>query len=116
MSWPPRISRKRLVERDRTGLGFELICPLCEGDNLHQGRVVVFERVDESAGEFSQEPDPAIVTVSGVGTAISADNRGNPSERRDGLRIEMECEGCGKVPDFLILQHKGTTYMRWDYK
>ena len=89
-----------------------LQCPLCEGGNLHHTKVTVFNRV----------PDDGRVRVSVVGDLVVVKETdslgsGNPSGRRDGLRISFWCETCDegtKIPDLCIVQHKGTTYIYWD--
>ena len=58
-----------------------LHCPVCEGEWLHHGRVEVFERPREDAQDGLQ------VTVQGLQVQITTDLTGNPSARRDGLRL-----------------------------
>ena len=36
---------------------------------------------------------------------------GNPSARRDGLRVQFRCEGCLATPVLTIAQHKGQTHV-----
>lgn len=59
-----------------------------------------------------------LTVVTGNTVAASSDlpMKESPSIRRNGLRIEMACEGCGDlITDLAIYQHKGTTYITWMY-
>jgi hypothetical protein len=38
----------------------------------------------------------------------------NPSEERDGIRISFWCEHDCHVPDLLVYQNQGCTYIEWD--
>lgn len=38
---------------------------------------------------------------------------GNPSARRDGLRVHFWCEFCGDGLTLNIAQHKGVTLLDW---
>ena len=90
-----------------------LICPICDGEYLHQQAVGVYHNPFDSRREDSQG---FLVTPDGecmVHTRLHAGVL-NPSDRRDGMRISFWCESSCKVPDLLMLQHKGTTYMRWE--
>lgn len=85
-----------------------LLCPNCNDPALHQGAAHTFWRTME---DF----ETGLHTVAGQdGTTVDGDLTGNPSMRRDGTYLDMECEHCG--PIFLklaIFQHKGTTYLTW---
>lgn len=86
-----------------------LQCPSCNGQNLHQGTVYVYNR-DEDA----ETTAVTMVTGTEVTTVHNARLCGNPSVRRHGLRISMSCEGCGEVGDMVVYQHKGCTFIEWD--
>jgi hypothetical protein len=90
-----------------------LICPVCGNDNLHQQAVGVYHNPFDSRREDSQgflvTPDGECVVHTRLHAGVL-----NPSDRRDGIRISFMCEHSCKVPDLLILQQKGTTYMGWD--
>ena len=85
----------------------ELSCPHCQGIYLHHVKVTIYERFKEDAdtgwkttvnhGEFS-------AIVSNVNKVD-----GNPSSRRDGIRIELVCEDCHKESYLTVAQHKGLT-------
>lgn len=99
-------------------LGDGLTCPHCGELYLHQYRVSTFFRYGEDsttglavtalgfdrAIDAAQDP-PALEVTSSMAK--------NPSPRRDGLRIWFSCEhGCDD-PVLEIIQHKGTTYVKW---
>ena len=99
-----------------------LHCPICGGYNLHQHNVVVYTGL---CPDYSQKLEQEItVFENGMVSAefVNRDSLRNPSSRRDGIRISMTCEHCSDdpanpedaVPDLLIYQHKGTTYIEWD--
>jgi hypothetical protein len=85
-----------------------LLCPQCGGLCLHHGRVEVFERPREDA------PEGLHVTVHGMQLAVTTDLTGNPSARRNGLRIVLWCEWCQAHPALTLAQHKGSTYLQWE--
>src|SRR5262249_10018285 len=84
-----------------------LICPQCGGENLHHGAVTVFDRNED-------EPRVAKIEVrdcSALVTRVESKTSGNPSDRRDGIAIEFWCEECEGTSEFLIAQHKGTSFV-----
>lgn len=90
----------------------QLVCPLCGGTYLHQGRVEVFERPEEDAQTGTH------IAVTGHTTTVThnAPMTANPSSRRHGMLIAFDCENCttGTSPFVLaIVQHKGNTYTFW---
>jgi hypothetical protein len=97
------------------------MCPLCGGFNLHHMDVIVYNRPEDDDVTKVTEVRPLETR------SLLADSKscGNPSSRRDGLRVTMWCETCESAPDadpdadlrhfsLLIYQHKGTTYVEWD--
>jgi hypothetical protein len=87
----------------------ELICPKCGSNNTHQSTVTVYNR-----GE-----DAAVTTVTSIGREVITGQQAssacrNPSGRRHGIRIEMDCEQCPECPALVIYQHKGCTIVEWD--
>lgn len=84
-----------------------LACPACGSGYLHQGKVEVFDRSEDSKTGIH-----VIVTPEGVLQDDRQDR--NPSSRRDGLTIEFWCEICGRKDLLLIVvQHKGNTTIGW---
>jgi hypothetical protein len=50
--------------------------------------------------------------VVGAGKAsIDTNLAGNPSIRRHGLSVHLQCENCSKVSVLTIAQHKGETFV-----
>jgi hypothetical protein len=88
------------------------ICPKCGENYLHHGSVSIYYRTMEDAvtGVLS-------VCEGGGNGDISVSHKApmdnNPSRRRDGLAIDMECETCGPVGRMTIAQHKGQTLIGW---
>jgi hypothetical protein len=85
------------------GAGAELVCPVCQGSYLHHGAVEVFDRNEDATKGLHVLIENETVTADG-------NLDGNPSSRRHGLRIAIECE-CGEHFSLKIAQHKGQTYM-----
>ena len=100
-----------ILPYDQSYYDYGLACPKCGGPNLHHGDVTVYSRVED-------ETNTTVTTVEGNGDVLVSQSKsgkcGNPSLRRDGLRIGFSCEGCGELQDLCIVQHKGTTFMHWD--
>ena len=89
------------------GLPEVLLCPSCGFDHLHHGRVEVFEREGE-------DKEKGVHVLVDRGSAVIDQNMsGNPSSRRDGLRVEFGCEGCSAQLVLTIAQHKGQTYLEF---
>lgn len=84
------------------GKTLTVLAPCCEYDYSHQGRVDVFVR-----GEDEQKGNH----VSIIGDLVNIDRsmEGNPSGRRQGVSISVECEGCGQEHLLCVYQHKGQT-------
>lgn len=85
-----------------------LICPFCKFTYLHQYKYEIFNRQQEDAEEGSH------VIVGGNDVSIDRSMVGNPSSRRDGLKIYFTCEGCEENPVLLITQHKGQTFLQFE--
>lgn len=83
-----------------------LACPGCGEQNLHQGEVLVFDRVAEDS-------DQGTVTSSVSGQSRDGEMWRNPSKRRDGILIHFSCEHCDADPILAIVQHKGATFIYW---
>lgn len=86
-------------------------CPKCSAEYTHHRKVDVYFRDSEDSetgvhstsirGEKGMKP-----------TSISShglNQKDNPSGRRNGISIEIECEWCNKKSTFSIFQHKGKT-------
>ena len=93
-----------------------LLCPACNYDFTHQEYYEIFQCVEASAG---------IRTIVQLHqTIVDTNMKGNPSIRRDGMRMFFTCEGCHGNRDesenppmfeLLIYQHKGVTIFETVY-
>lgn len=83
-----------------------LVCPNCGSDYMHQRSVSVYFRASEDSelGKFIKCSSDSVHEISGAN---------NPSRRRDGLLVQLDCEQCNADPELAILQHKGQTFMCW---
>ena len=100
------------------GTSSVLVCPICVNVNLHQGTVEVYirDKEDSLSGTHVLVEESNNENM-GKG-AIFADHDvedGNPSVRRDGLKIAFRCEYHDDPLMLNIFQHKGITYFQWDY-
>jgi hypothetical protein len=88
----------------------ELHCPICVDDvNLHHFKLEVWNRERENALSGTH----IIISDQNVEMDHNAED-GNPSFRRDGLKISFWCETCSGLFNLCLSQHKGTTYMKWE--
>lgn len=86
-----------------------LTCPHCGGEQMHQLRVEVFFR-DEDAdhGLYAGIGGDSKMVI--TGTQMT----GNPSPRRDGIRVYYSCEHCPKTSALILSQHKGDSEIYWE--
>lgn len=84
-----------------------MCCPSCGLQYLHHERVEVFEREED-------EVDGLHVTVKADSVSVDRLLTGNPSNRRNGIKIHFRCETCTATPILSISQHKGATYMTFE--
>lgn len=82
-----------------------LVCLSCGEDFLHHERIEIFSRLQEDSDQGIH------VIVDGLEVTINTDLRGNPSSRRNGLRIVCECENCDTQTLLDLTQHKGQTFL-----
>jgi len=77
-------------------------------ENLHQESVEIFDcREDSDTGLH-------VLAERGKQILVNESMAGNPSQRRQGLKINFSCECCeGRVHTLNIVQHKGSTFMFW---
>jgi len=84
-----------------------LCCPQCGFHCLHHDKVEIFEcEEDANSGVH--------VVVCDGRAVIDNSLAGNPSERRHGLRIHFWCEGCQVRSVLTIVQHKGSTFVKFN--
>jgi hypothetical protein len=84
--------------------GLIVLCPSCGGSWTHQRRVEAFFRQEDAATGTHTRVDRSQTTTDSC-------LHGNPSRRRDGVRIWIECENCDARFDLTIVQHKGQTFI-----
>ena len=89
----------------------KLCCPVCGDVWLHQSTVDVYVNLTTD-----RPSDTGIHVTVGIPVQVDTDISKSPSSRRNGLRIEFECETCGPVAPLAIYQHKGETFIKWETK
>ena len=90
------------------GVGVLLLCPKCGGDYLHQGTVVIKDRIEDSDGVCT------IVGYQNISRQIIAKEQ--CEGRRDSMFIRFWCENCPDRKSYhwlQITQHKGRTFLTW---
>jgi len=103
-------ARKLVFSKDMScyHYGDVLCCPNCGGEYLHHTTIEVFNRKHEDSWHGLH----CIIDDTKIRADIDA-SKGNPSERRNGIKIKFWCEYCGLSTWLHILQHKGNTYIGW---
>lgn len=86
-----------------------LVCPTCGGSCSHQGAVTVYDRTEDDEVTRVTEVDDGRIYAQ----PISSEHTNNPSRRRHGVRIAIECESGCQPLDLVVYQHKGSTYIEW---
>lgn len=79
----------------------KVLCPVCGYSYQHHAEVFVFERENGEDG-------PTMVLA--TGRHVEAITAGNPSPRRNAVRIFFEGE-CGHLWHLDLIQHKGETFV-----
>lgn len=80
-------------------------------ENLHQISMEYFDRREDS--------EKGLHVYAQLGKQLLVDDKmtGNPSQRREGIKIRFSCECCnGEIHTLNIVQHKGMTLMFWSAK
>lgn len=86
-----------------------MLCPQCDGNYLHHLTVEVFSRSREDSEEGLH------ILVEGNTFRANTDMIGNPSGRRNGLKIGFSCETCEFKTEMIIQQHKGQTFVHTEF-
>lgn len=90
-------------------VGYEycFCCPNCGGENLHQDSKAIYHRKteDSTTGLRIRVHDQQFIDDDAM--------ESNPSDRRDGMRINFSCETCDAISELQIIQHKGTEYIKF---
>ena len=84
-----------------------LHCPACGFHCIHHDLVETFNR-NEDADEGLH------IKIQGTTATTDTNLAGNPSLRRDGLKIQFWCENCDNKPVLSIEQHKGSTFIKFE--
>jgi hypothetical protein len=82
-------------------------CGHCGEEHTHQEAVEVFDR----NGEDSEKGRHVLVNARKEVYIDDDVEHGNPSDRRDGLKIYLTCEHCPYISILKIWQHKGNTFI-----
>ena len=81
-------------------------CARCNGCYLHHGDIEIFDRKED-------EEEGTHIKTNGDTVLINRAMAGNPSSRRDGIKIYCTCEYCDTITTVIeIVQHKGQTFIR----
>jgi len=88
-----------------------LVCPNCRNNFLKQYKTEIFDRDEDDVKglHIITEREKELLT-------IKSDLKGNPSMRRDGLKIHFKCEMCPVKSVLEIYQHKGQTFIEFKVK
>ena len=87
----------------------QLLCAACGGEYTHCESVESFEQLNEDFNKSGVH-----VTVKGYAQiSVDCDMSGNPSHRRDGVKLTFWCEYCEKKSVLTIAQHKGNTFVEY---
>ena len=79
-------------------------CPICGSEWSHHGMVECYERdTEDSLTGVSIKINPEL------GVLVGRHMDGNPSGRRNGIKIQIEGESCGHIFYLIVAQHKGQT-------
>ena len=81
-------------------------CINCGGDNLHHYSVEVFFRTLEDGNGTYVHADR-----DGMSVSYDDNMETNPSDRRDGVRMVLDCENCDGYTEINLVQHKGCTLL-----
>lgn len=104
---PERVARDRVVLD-----GSALVCPQCGESNLHQERVEVFRRREDESGDVVRLDVARAGQLPAVAPVLALEF---PREtRRQLMAIGFSCEHCTLGPTLVIVQHKGSTLLRWE--
>ena len=90
---------------DDYGSSPRLHCAHCGSECVHHARVTVFNREREDATRGLR------AVIEHQHCQRFADQRGNPSDRRDGIIVELWCEQCSGASELRLAQHKGVTFL-----
>lgn len=102
---------------ERTKNKYALQCPSCDGTHLHQVGIELYRRwMEDSDRGIALNEQNGDVSI----THDVSSEDGNPSTRRDGLILKMQCEHCHSSADdeyyeLAVAQHKGEEFLSWNH-
>ena len=98
-----------MITNESCGYGdHDVQCVQCGEVLVHHSKVEVFERTEDAERGL-------YVAVEEGGLTVDSNSllEGNPSKRRQGLKIHFWCEVCRCTFSMNISQHKGNTYIEF---
>lgn len=84
----------------------ELLCAACGYNYTHLISIEAFERAEDAVSGLH-------VIIEGQSAITNTALDGNPSDRRDAVRLTYSCEGCDKLTVISFIQHKGNTFVEY---
>jgi len=78
-----------------------ICCHHCGFDYLSFLQVIVAFREEDCATGIG------VVVNKELGFRVSDDIKANPSNRRSGIIIQMQCENCPEITELSLAEHKG---------
>ena len=91
-----------------------LHCPNCGSTYLHQEKIYVYTRA-EDAPSTVLSVDAQCGETENLLRNGDSQPLGNPSRRRDGIRVFFSCEGFDASIHMTIAQHQGNTYVEMEH-
>ncbi|PHS25517.1 MAG: hypothetical protein COA85_06910 [Robiginitomaculum sp.] len=90
-----------------TDAGDYLLCPICANEYMAHETIEVFDHHEGNKQETH-------ITISEGKMSSDHDLSGNPSGKRNGLKISFKCENCKRSSVLKIAQQEGLTYMAFE--
>ena len=88
--------------------GWLLRCGWCQWQNTHFVRTEVYHDPDTTNPNDTR----LRAVIQGDSFRLDSTDEGNPSPRRNGIRLLYRCEMCPGISALEILEHKGDTIVR----
>lgn len=108
-----------MIRYARTGCEDAIMCPHCSGEFMHHVGVDIYERhEDRDSGThvavYGVDTNDRDSHLNKASVVVDTSMDGNPSPRRQGLTIQLWCEGCQSQLELSVAQHKGQTLVNFD--
>ena len=88
----------------------EINCQHCNGDSMHHVKIDIFDCDEDKTCDMNFSLK--LKTFGGKFTKPVDNNVVNPSSRRGGIVIQLQCESCHEISYLKIVQHKGITIFK----